>query len=626
MAGGPSKLDYALAWAARGFPVFPLRVGGKDPALKGNWKDMATCDPERIKGLWGRREYNIGVLSADHIIVDIDDKPGKTGSADWSLFGYPDDTLTVGTPSGGRHIYYHCDKATGQPALTRSIDIRAAGQGYVIAPGSEVGGKAYTLLKDVPVLEAPESLVEHCQQRKRREGPVIGEMDADEALAQAEAYLAGRNGSPEGNRDNWTYVTACSVIDFGVSADMCFELLLQWNEEKNAPPLSEEAIRRIADSAWRNRLTPPGSFSIAAEFDSVHIPEPEQRPCTRPKVMWAGDPSLDLSQQWLMFNRFPRVGTAMLVGPSGSGKTFLSLDLAVALAEGREWLGKTGDESVGAVVLSGEGIGGLPARMKPLARVPVVAATVGLINSEAAAAEVRETLVELRAEMRVRFDARLGLIVIDTLTAAGILENENDNSEIGRAIKVLEQMAVAFDCLVLVTHHPPKRGTGARGGYALHAGFDTVVEIFHQERRHERFVECIKGRDAPIGAWGSFVLEPYVVEPDLSGRGRDITTQRIIYGTEKRESAQLKAPPPNRLDTFFGTFFDVRAEMGLDLDAPVPLDRFKARFTVLVAGRKGSPSKSLRDCLEFASATRRIKLFTDDGKDFIVESESEVEE
>lgn len=618
-------VDHALEWAARGFPVFPLREGGKEPALKGNWKDMATKDPERIKRLWGRHEYNVGLVMLDHIAIDIDDKPGKTGSADWSLLSYPDGTLTVRTPSGGRHLIYHSTRATGQPALTRSIDTRAAGIGYVVGAGSRIGDKEYTILKDVPIMEAPESLVEHCQRRRKKvEGPPIGEIDTDEALAQSTAYLKSRRGAPEGSRDNWTYVTACSVIDFGVSAEMCLELLSDWNGEKNDPPLGEEELHRIAESAWRNRLTPVGSSSIEAEFDSVSIPPPERKPRIRPKVMWAGDPNLDLTQQWLMFNRFPRIGTAMVIGSSGSGKTFLSLDLAVALAEGRAWLGREGDEQVGAVILSAEGIGGLPARMKPLARVPVVATTVSLLNDKNAAQELVDTLADLRSQIRERFGRRLGLIVLDTLNSAGLLANENDNSEIGRAIRVLERIAETFGCLVLVTHHPPKHGSGARGGYALHAGFDTVVEIF-QERGKERFVECTKGRDAPAGAWGSFVLEPYVVEPDLTGRGRDITTQRVIYGSETRNLTKVKQPSLTRSTAFDAAFDDARVELDLKKGAPVPLETLESCFKIRAKEWKGNAARDFKACLEWGRENGRITVLCEGDETLVTETKEQVQ-
>lgn len=612
-------VDHALAWARRGFPVFPLREGGKKPLIE-DWQRLATSDPETIRQVWGKRRFNVGVLPRGHIVVDIDDKNGKTGSLDWELFGYPDDTLTVETPSGGRHLYYRSDHPTRQSPLTRSIDIRAGDLGYAIAPGSMVDGKPYTLLADKPVADAPETLAAHCHRKVVERADLDVELDTEEAEQRARDWLEQRAPAVEGEHgDLWTYKTACGVIDLGISAELCFDLMLDWND-RCSPPWELEALQEKVDSAWRNRLNPVGSQSIEADFGSVLIPAPELKPVVRPKFLWLGDKSLDLSQQWLIYNRFPKVGTAALVGPSNGGKTFLALDLGACLGSGAPWLGSTSDERVGTIILTAEGIGGLPARMAGYdEHGPVVATTVRLIKDNPN--EVTETLQEAAALLRAK-GVRVGLIVLDTLTASGLLENENDNSEIGRALNYLEQMAMAFQCLVLVTHHPPKQGSGMRGGYALHAGFDVVVEIFQQG--NQRFVECSKNRDGPAGAWGSFILSPHTIIEDFTGKGRDITTQRVIYGTEVRDSTRLKEPSTDRLAIFFGCFEDVRAELKLTADAPIPLEKLKERFAELVRNRKGNPVKSLRECLEWSKNMRRVNIINDLGEDFIAESENRV--
>jgi hypothetical protein len=317
-----------------------------------------------------------------------------------------------------------------------------------------------------------------------------------------------------------------------------------------------------------------------------------------------------------MYNRFPRIGTAAIVGPSNSGKTFLALDLGACLGSQQPWLGKLCEEKVGTIILTAEGIGGLPARMAGYDEPgPVVATTVKLIKDNPK--EVTETLEEAAAMLREK-GVRTGLIILDTLTASGLLENENDNSEIGRALNYLEQMAVAFGCLVLVTHHPPKVGSGMRGGYALHAGFDVVVEIFQQG--NQRFVECTKNRDAPVGAWGSFVLTPHTVLEDFSGRGRDVTTQRVIYGTESRAGTTSKDPAPSRLEAFNGALDDVRADLRLaDKSAPIPLENLRSRYRERVRGWKGSPLKSFKEIFEWATSNGRLTLVSDEGEAKVME-------
>lgn len=626
-------LDHALAWAARGFPVFPLRVGGKSPAIK-RWQDMATTDPERITKMWNR-EYNVGVLTLGLIVVDIDDKDGKTGSLDWELTGLPSNTLTVGTPSGGRHLYFKTTENVGNSPLTDSIDIRACGEGLVVAPGSVFEGKTYTLLLDVPVLDAPEGLLRRLKTVKKADIKAIGELDTDEAIQRATSWLEQRRGAVEGEHgDIFTVTTANHVMDMGLSPEMTFDLMEEHWNDKCSPPWElegEDSLRAKVESAAKSRNKPLGATSPEAEFGGVQVEAPPpvvKAPKAKPRYLWAGDKSLDLSQQWLMYNRLPRIGTAMMVGPSNSGKTFLSLDLAVKLANGEPWLGKETDERVGTVILSSEGIGGLPTRIKHLPEVPVVATTVGVLGEDKVIIETIEVLKDLRAELKTRFDARLGLIILDTLTSSNLLENENDNGEVGRAVKKLEAFAHAFECLVLVTHHPPKTGTGARGGGAIHAGFDVMIEIFQEQHRSERFVECTKGRDARVEPWGAFKLSPVIVEHDLTGRGRDSTTMEVVYGDWKRSKIDKKPPPKEHVDLFIGAIDWVRTDSRLPKGSPVKLDLLRLRYKEIMSTRRGSFDERWLDMVKFTKDSSLVTVFADRDDSsvlFIVEGQSTAE-
>lgn len=118
-------LAAALACARRGWPVFPLAVGGKRPAVR-NWEDRATTDPDRIRRCWAAGAWNIGLATgpAGLVVVDLDrPKPGQErynpdGSIYTGAVGYDatateaggasgmGETFTVATPSGGWHLYF----------------------------------------------------------------------------------------------------------------------------------------------------------------------------------------------------------------------------------------------------------------------------------------------------------------------------------------------------------------------------------------------------------------------------------------------------------------------------------------------------------------------------------------
>jgi Bifunctional DNA primase/polymerase, N-terminal len=180
----PALLRSALAAALRGWHVFPCAVGGKRPALRGNWQDLATTSADQIRDWWTRAPYNIGIACGPSALIVIDlDLPRDADdeeAADGALFPlsgadilsglarqhgerYPGGTYIVDTPSGGCHLYF---SATGEERARNSagavgphIDVRADG-GYVVGAGSRVGGRAYAARGQPTVAPLPSWLAQ----------------------------------------------------------------------------------------------------------------------------------------------------------------------------------------------------------------------------------------------------------------------------------------------------------------------------------------------------------------------------------------------------------------------------------------------------------------------------------
>ncbi len=159
-------LAAALAWAARGWSVFPLRPNDKRPAVAG-WESRATTDPERIERCWASGSFNVGVATGPSglCVVDLDQpKPGAVAPEEWQLAGVnwgldvlavlaerheqelPVCTFRTSTPSGGEHLYFAAPPGAGlrntAGKLGWLIDTRADG-GYVVAAGSVIDGRRY---------------------------------------------------------------------------------------------------------------------------------------------------------------------------------------------------------------------------------------------------------------------------------------------------------------------------------------------------------------------------------------------------------------------------------------------------------------------------------------------------
>ncbi|NRQ39497.1 bifunctional DNA primase/polymerase [Nonomuraea sp. NN258] len=154
---------HALAAAARGWHVFPLTPNDKRP-LRGftDWEEHATTDADRIRQMWGRAPFNIGIACGPSrlVVLDLDlPKPGEQPPATWARPGVHDgadvlaalcieagqrlplETFTVRTRRGGTHLYFTApaDTDLGNSAgrLGWKIDTRGQG-GYVVGPGSHV--------------------------------------------------------------------------------------------------------------------------------------------------------------------------------------------------------------------------------------------------------------------------------------------------------------------------------------------------------------------------------------------------------------------------------------------------------------------------------------------------------
>lgn len=140
------SLSDALAYAAKGWRVFPLLPNSKLPATPHGCKD-ATTDSKTIQKLFAK-PCNLGIATGHGLVViDLDVKPGRNGIEAWKDLCAPHPAIEPFeclTPSSGRHLYFQTTAAIGNSAskLGLGIDVRGEG-GYVVAPPSSLGGTAY---------------------------------------------------------------------------------------------------------------------------------------------------------------------------------------------------------------------------------------------------------------------------------------------------------------------------------------------------------------------------------------------------------------------------------------------------------------------------------------------------
>lgn len=208
----------ALAYARRGWPVFPCRPGGKQPATRHGFRD-ATTDEDQLRHWWNRQpQANIAVATGlpGPDVLDVDDH-GQAGNGfaayhQLDAAGLLDGAgAVVATPGGGLHLYFAGSRHGSRRLARHHLDFRAAG-GYVLVPPSQVDGKEYRLIRYGPRpggldWSAVTGVLD----------PGRGRADRSSSTARVDATLlaAWVGQLEEGNRNCGLFWAACRAAEVG---------------------------------------------------------------------------------------------------------------------------------------------------------------------------------------------------------------------------------------------------------------------------------------------------------------------------------------------------------------------------------------------------------------------------
>ena len=230
-----TTLTAALAYAARGWPVFPCRSGTKRPATAHGLHD-ATTDPERIRAWWSdNSRANVGIVTGPAsglLVLDIDGDPHAL------LEGRaipPSPTQRTG--GGGWQVFFEWGAALDGAATTRAgllsgVDTRGGG-GYVVAPPSvHPSGTRYRWCRSARpedlLLAAPPMwllTLSAPRQGSRLAAPVRRDTrHADSYVLRAiERECAMLAGTPQGTRNATLNRSAFALLRFVVAGQAAAE-------------------------------------------------------------------------------------------------------------------------------------------------------------------------------------------------------------------------------------------------------------------------------------------------------------------------------------------------------------------------------------------------------------------
>ena len=447
-----------------GFSLIACRADSKEPAIPrgvhGASDDVDTVRAwlDNLTEKEARPNIGIACGQGSIVVVDIDYKndqdaflnAGELCGHDTAQLWEPD-TVIVDTPSGGQHWYFRAPDfpVKNRTGIVSGVDIKADG-GYVIAAGSSINGKHYDYSREGDIAPLPEALL------KRLNGVV-----KPHANAISWGEVSGVSVA-EGGRNDALTKFAGRLWNASLRADELYLVLLERNKQYK-PPLPEDEVRRIVQSAERN-------FERKKE-DAEH----------RNRL-------LRLSDLRAMPRPIPLISDVLfsdmehcLFGPQGTSKTFISLDWALHIVHGRRWFDKN-VQSGRVVYVCGEGGGrvlgdrldawlkhhGIMDNAAVEDRFRITEFPVPLLESGAV-----DHLLQLVHEY-----GDVVLVIIDTLSANFGPGNENDQADMGRFCAAARRIRLDTKAGVIVVHHTGHADkTRPQGANRIRRDFDIELRV-----------------------------------------------------------------------------------------------------------------------------------------------------
>lgn len=545
-----SLFPIAEKMIGEGLAVFPC-YKNKRPRTKRGFYD-STTNIEQAKLYFfnhtvgtGYIGIRTGMASGGIVVIDID--VGKDGDIRTvseiieyiqETCGPLPDTLTVNTPSGGRHLYYRSPQSLKTasrfiPGDPVGIDCRADG-GYVIGPDEE----NYFTDGDFTVKDCvsiPEWIIKLLSKEKETASsttikytgsiPLIPEMK--KSISAALEYL------DYNNRDTWV---AQGFSLKSLDSDDARRLWDEWSQR------SEKFDATDQDKKWNSfdpkNTTISSLFYDAKQSGYVDIPEKiiktqlENNPLFAPLFTLLCEDDFLAERapiSWMVDEIFPSASVCMITGDAGSGKTWISLDIAISIAKGNPWIGREVIQGPVLVIDEESGEDRISRRIKKIIMghggpgTPIYGHSMQCIDIT--------NIPHLTEIEKIIVDKNIKFVVIDALMDVVLGADENSVKEIMPAFKYLRQISERTGVTFLIIHHNDKAGTGYRGSSAIKGAVDTMLEITKSENSDSIKIKSKKVRDGePVSINAKMMFSDFtfnIIEDD------DVTPKSAISKTEK---------------------------------------------------------------------------------------------
>lgn len=315
--------------------------------------------------------------------------------------------------------------------------------------------------------------------------------------------------------------------------------------------------------------------------------------------------------EWLIKGIIPSREAVLIYGAPQTGKSFETQNLAMHIARGIDFQGRR-TKKAGVVYCAFEGGKGFKGRqiayanhhgMTPDDDVDMVVLTrrADLFGND----EDINALIEEIRHWKSVFTTELGLVVLDTWSAATPGADENAGKDVSRVKERVMRIVSDLGCAVIVVHHKPAAGGRPRGHGSLTGDFETTIDIDwvtesgtrqdaprgpqnsvkDQDKRPIRMAKVTKQREGEQGLSWRFVLRQVKIGED--GDGDPITSCVSVLpaglAAEERQEAAVPGGPaktddgrfilkPN-LATAFRALCNALSEKGREAPAHVRLPK-----------------------------------------------------
>jgi len=251
--------------------------------------------------------------------------------------------------------------------------------------------------------------------------------------------------------------------------------------------------RKGAD--WNDVMLEDGPLAVQAELKKVKAKQPLFVPL--------GDLEFK-APEWIIDGLLEKNTFAVCFGAPSAGKTFLTIDMSLCIASGKDFHGHKVDGGV-VFYIAGEGHNGFARRAAawskanevPLKGLPFFKSSRSIVlTDEQHVDELRDVVDEM-----VQQFGSPALIVIDTLARAMGAADENSTKEMGAMIRVIDEIKDDYGCTVLAVHHTGHANKDrARGSSSLLGAVDCefMVDKWGDQELAKVEVKYTKMKDANI--------------------------------------------------------------------------------------------------------------------------------